>query len=60
MNQDIFATSYTEILMLKREIAELENHVQLLTAKNQELLKLVKHSPKNSGCGCANPRFDVL
>lgn len=60
MNQDIFATSYTEILMLKRAIAELENNVQILTAKNNELSKLVKHSPKNCGCSHLNPKFDVL
>lgn len=60
MNQDIFATSYTEILMLKRKIAELENDVQMLTAKNQQLLKVVKHSPKNCGCNHLNPKFDVL
>lgn len=59
-NNEIYATTYTEMLILKRENAELANLVQILQAENLRLKGISKISPKNCGCNHLNPKFDVL
>ena len=59
-NHEIYATTYTEMLILKRENAELENLVQILQAENAHLRSISKILPKNCGCSHLNPKFDVL
>lgn len=59
-NNEIYATTYTEMLILKRENAELENLVQILQAENAHLKNISKISPKNCGCSHLSPKFDVL